>query len=395
MKLTSELDSQWQKAHAEIKAVNTRIREAIPHRQMDFGQIARIQPRVGYAGGRSIERVITTLRSNGCTWALSDESGGGCCMCGHMAGCSRGKTIEPDLLIQQFTSVFKKLDFFKYPMLCLYNSGSFLHPDEVPREVRTAILRMVAEEDDIESLIIECRPEYITEEDLDEIQSIMGSKPVEIGIGLESLRPEIRHGILNKGMENKHYEELGTLLKRYENIFMLAYVLVKPPFTSEGFAIKDAIETTEYAFNIGANIVSLEPVSIQDFTPVDLLARAKEYRVPWIWSVIEIVKETFRPNNDQLIRMGGFEFYPRPKEFVRNCDRCNKVFCDAIDRYNSTNSLEVFSQIDCSCRKDWEAECENDRHPEPDEIINKLKGLDYDTLISQMVSDAENTWRMK
>jgi radical SAM enzyme (TIGR01210 family) len=360
---------------------------------MDFSEIARIQPRVGFANGRSIERVVTTLRSNGCTWALSDESGGGCTMCGHMAGCSRGKTIDADLLLKQFTAVFKRLDFFKYPMLCLYNSGSFLKADEVPKKVRKAILQMIAEEDDIEHLIIECRPEYVTADDLDEIRDIMGRKRVEIGIGLESCRPEIRHGILNKGMTNQPYEDFGRLVAQYENIFMLAYVLVKPPFVSEGFAIRDAIETTDYAFDIGADVVSLEPVSIQEFTPVDLLARAHRYRVPWIWSAMEIVKTCYRANSDNLIRLGGFEFYPRPKEFVHNCTRCNKVFCDAMDRYNSTNNIEVLNQVDCSCRCDWEEERGSDAPPEPGEIVRILDSLDIDALISEMVKDATNAGR--
>lgn len=390
-----ELTSEWNEAHMAIKDVNKKIRMAIPPRKMDFGEIARIQPRVGFMEGRSIERVVITLRSNGCTWALSEESGGGCVMCGHMAGCSRGETLSTDLLIQQFDGVFKKLDFFKYPLICLYNSGSFLNPDEVPREARNTILKMVAEEDDIERLIIECRPEYIKREDLDEVQSIMKNKPVEIGVGLETINSEIRQGILNKGMVNKQYEDFARLVSSYEKIHLLAYVLVKPPFLTEGFAIEDAIETVNYAFRIGVDVVSLEPVSIQEFTPVDLLARAGEYRVPWIWSVMEIVEKTHSSDNQNLIRMGGFEFYPRPKEFVHNCSKCNKIFNDAIDRYNSINSLEVFNRLTCTCRREWESERAKCTPPNPKEIIDTLDRLDIDNLIDEMVKDAKNKWRIE
>jgi radical SAM enzyme (TIGR01210 family) len=342
--------------------------------------------RPGFLDRRKIERVIFFLRSNGCRWARDPDGAGGCAMCGHIAGASRGTTLPAAALASQFRTVFDRIDFLRFPMLCLYNAGSFLNPEELPPDARRDILHCVAGNDDIEHLIIESRPEFFQPEVLGELSSILCGKTVEIGVGLETHDPILRNAILNKGVQNPDLERLKPILQAYDNLRLLCYVLVKPPFLSEGYALQDAIDSVNYAFGIGADVVSLEPVSIQAFTLIDFLARAGHYRTPWIWTVIDIIRNVASP--DRLVRIGGFEFFPVPKDFVHNCARCNTVFVKAIDRFNSVNSLDVFTGLDCVCRKnEWVSTTAQCIPPDPQQVLNVVRDTDAREVIRTMIQE--------
>ena len=381
----AKLESQWAEVELAVRSLNRQLKHALPPTSLRFDSLARIQPRPGFLKGRKIERVIFFLKSNGCEWARDPEGAGGCSMCGHIAGTSRGD-IPPTELVTQFAHAFTNHDFLRFPMLCVYNSGSFLNPREVPDESRREILSMIAKNDDIEHVIIESRPEYFNADVLRELSEMLKGKTIEIGVGLETHDETIRRAVLNKGVENQALEALKGKVRPFDNIRLLFYVLVKPPFLREGYALRNAVESVEYAFGIGADVVSLEPVSIQDFTIVDLLARAGLYRTPWIWTVIEVVKRTFR--HDRLVRMGGFEFYPVPKEFVHNCARCNTTLVKAIDRFNSINTLDVFAGIDCTCKTEsWAKETECSDYPSPSEILAQANSVNLRAIIEQMKAD--------
>ena len=94
---------------------------------IDFSQIGRSSIKEGYLNGEPIQRVIFYLRGCGCKWALSKD--GGCLMCGHYTGTSMGRKISPHHFIVQFKTEFLKYDFRQYPMICIYNAGSFLNEE--------------------------------------------------------------------------------------------------------------------------------------------------------------------------------------------------------------------------------------------------------------------------
>ena len=88
------------------------------------------------------------LMSSGCEWAL--KSGNGCTICGHLAKQTRiDEIISSDDYIMQFKSEFSKYNFKDYPILNLYNNGSFINDNEIPAEARREILKTINENDDI------------------------------------------------------------------------------------------------------------------------------------------------------------------------------------------------------------------------------------------------------
>lgn len=346
--------TDYEEIRRRLFNMNHEIRNIIPiSPQIDFETAGYIQVKEGYLNGRSIDRLIVILRGSGCEWAGKEN--GGCIMCGHYAGSSRGVAIPHASLKKQFDKSIKTLDTGKYPMLCLYNGGSFLNENEIPADVRNYMFKRIQSLGYIERLIIESRPEYITDDIFAELEESMPGVEVEIGVGLESSNDHIRNLILNKGVGIDEYKELGKKFRSRRTRF-LAYVLVKPPFLTESEAITDAILTINFASRIGVEAIYLEPICIQDFTLLSRLREAGLYRPPWIWSIFEIIKQTIHLGIE--IRIGGFDFYPIPREFTSNCQNCDAEMIQTIKAFNKLQDPDLIRHVNCpgNCNLEWEKE---------------------------------------
>ncbi|GMQ55842.1 radical SAM protein [Vallitalea sediminicola] len=335
-----------------IYITNKNIRDGIEVRigDIDFSKAGDCVAREGSIEGEAIKRAIITLRGNGCEWAR--EQNGGCTMCGHLSGSSRGTKISEEKIKKQFDDSMESFDFSRHPMLCLYNGGSFLNENEISKELRQYMFKRISEVTDIKTLIIESRPIHVTDEVLDEIERLLPNIVVEVGIGLESSNDIVRNVILNKGTELEEYEKVSAKFK-HRKIKLLMYVLIKAPFLTEREAIDDAIATIEFAHKIGVDNISLEPVSIQEETFIDYLSKLGHYRAPWIWTVFEIIKKTYHLG--LLMRIGGFQFFPIPKQYTSNCPDCDEEMILKIKEFNETNDIKVIEGLKCKsgCDKKW------------------------------------------
>lgn len=135
----------------------------------------------------------------------------------------------------------------------------------------------------------------------------------------------------------------------------LAYVLIKPPFLTEHEAIQEAIETVKYAFEVGFDAVSIEPVSIHDYSLVDALYLKGLFTPPWLWSVLAVAQATV---NFGELRIGGMEYYPRPEIVAHNRhdgSDCTQLGWKAISAYNATHD-PIFCSIAtvrCNGGRNW------------------------------------------
>lgn len=153
---------------------------------------------------------------------------------------------------------------------------------------------------------------------------------------------------VNKGFKPDDFHKASEIIKK-NNLYLLVYVLQKPPFVSEKLAIKDSVNSIKWAFENGADIISLEPVSVQKNTLIHLLHKMGLYRPSWIWSVMEVVKNV---GDLGLVRVGGFEFFPTADIFTHNCPICDEECIDAIENYNSTNKLDkILEALDHPCTR--------------------------------------------
>lgn len=381
---------EYQKAKQLLLTLNQNIKNlvSLDWAKTHFNKAGHIGTGVGFIDGKPVERVIIILRGCGCGW--SQQAQGGCIMCGHYSASSKGRYIPSESLEKQFDGAMAEFDFRKYPMLCLYNGGSFLNESEIAAESRRYMLKKIASIPHIRRLIIESRPEYISSETLDEIERLLPHTTVEIGVGVETARDDIRELILNKGVTTRDLVEVGKKF-RGRKTQLLAYVLLNPPFLNETEAIEDAISTIEFSLEIGAALVSIEAVSIQHLTVVSFLYEAGYYSPPWIWSIFEIVKRT--AHLGITTRIGGFEFFPIPKEFTSNCSTCNEEMINRINEFNRTNDLKVIENLKCSSRCDikWQKELKKtDRRSLPERVIESLESIEISKILKSLQERKSN-----
>jgi hypothetical protein len=270
-------------------------------------------------------------------------------MCGHLAKQTRtDKPISVDDYLKQFEREFEKIDFKKYPILNLYNNGSFINDDEIPAGARKGILKKINECPDIKMLVLETRPEFVTEEKVTQIKTLIPDKHVELGVGLEMKNDFYRGICINKGFSLQRFNVAANIITKHLNL--RTYVLLKPLFLTEKEGIEHAIETIEYSFAMGATTVSLEACTIQDYTFMKYLYEQGLYSLPWLWSIIEVVKNIKTPG--KLI-VGLFKFFPSPSKVPNNCYRCNEKVMGAIVQYNRTLDTKAFNGVTCKCKKEW------------------------------------------
>ena len=314
----------------------------------DVRRPAHIEIREEFFRGESAKRAVIFLLSNGCEWAL--KSAYGCTMCGHIAKQARSEQpISGDDFTVQFQTAFSTLNFEEIPILNIFNNGSFLNENELPRDARRNILRLINGQKDIKRLLIESRPEFITESIVRDTKFLIPDTELEIAIGLETADDFRRIISVNKGFSLGQFTQAADIILR-NDVKLRSYLLLKPPFYSEREAIDDAVDSIRTAFSIGVNTVSLEAMTVQKYTLIEYLHNNNLYEMPWLWSIIEVIKRTSHLGK---VYVGLFKFFPSPDSVPNNCGLCNHETMDAIVEYNRTMKPEVFDRIQCRCIGEW------------------------------------------
>ena len=299
--------------------------------------------------GDVVKRWVLLLPGNGCTWA---KEYGGCYMCGFkhkIDQINKNHSVSHSYLMK-ICQLGKLLVFASKPQnLTIYNAGSFLNEKEIPEKTQIAIFQMASKQAHIREVFIESRPEFITREKISKLLSVLDGKSLMVGIGLECQSDEIRAKCIHKGFRRADFESAVDVLTRC-GAKALTYVFLKPIYLEEKEAIEEAVKTTKYAFQSGSAEVALEAAFVQEGTKMAELYHRGQYRPPWLWSVIEVVKQTY---NLGPITVGEFNDEPRPIEIPHNCQKCSSFIMDVIQQYRRTNDIRLFEDLNCECKRDW------------------------------------------
>lgn len=308
-----------------------------------------------YSGpGRTIFIVLPTP---GCSWALSGS--GGCTMCSYVADSPLEKVSSEemmDIFHENLERQIKRREIEGPTAVKLFVSGSFLNPEEVPAPARQEILKTLAEYSEIEEIVVESRPEYVTEEVLRECCETVPGKIFEVAVGLETSDEPRRMDIINKGFSNKEFENAVKIindLKQEYPVRSKVYLLVKPILTSEKEAIDDAVQSAEYAQDVGVDRISFCPSTIHKGTLMENLWRKGSYQPPRIWSVMEIIRKV-RSSLKIPVIMDTAGFGTRRGPF--NCKKCNYALKDMIIESNINQTIP--EDFECECKDKWLAEVE-------------------------------------
>ena len=289
------------------------------------------------------------LRSKGCAWWWKS----GCTFCGYFNDV-RDDVSAKDMFSQWEYAKKSTNNFEGCQMVKVYTSGTFFEDRENPPEWQEAVLKQTA--DMGLHLVVEAQAQMCTPE---KIEWVAARHPgCTVAIGLEAYDDSVLRFHVNKGFTTKQWHRAIEML-RENDLRVKTYLLFKPPFMSEGDAL---IHTTSWLIDVAplSDEVSVNPMNIQKNTVVDRLFRNKEYRTPWLWSLVEMIKRAHEHLVDSSCRIIVHPTAGGKIRGAHNCGSCDSEVVAAIERYSVSGDTHEFHQLECSCEAHWRAELEND-----------------------------------
>ncbi len=289
--------------------------------------------------GKPISALTIIFRTTGCRW-------NNCTMCGYVYDSAR-KPPSNDELMKQFKNAMSQCRDEEF-IVKIFTSGSFLDDSEIPPLTRNKMLLRLGADVRVKKVIAETRPEYVTKEKVSESLAALG-KPFEIAMGLETSNDMIRKDCINKGFTFSDFVK-ASRVALMEGATVKAYLLLKPLFLSEGAAVNDIInsinDTAPFAGTISVNLCN-----VQKGTLVDRMFERGDYRPPWLWSAVEVLKKGKGSYPDITIMSDPVA--AGSARGPHNCGKCDKDVAEAIRIFSLKQDTGIFDALDCECRELW------------------------------------------
>ncbi len=291
------------------------------------------------------------LPTRACKFAEAKH--GGCSMCGYP---NENPPDPPQELLETLPSklmeIFDKKKASGPMVVKFFTSGSFLDRLEIPVPVREEILSRFSQIEQVKEIIVESRAEYVIRRNLESITNVANREKLTIAIGLETADDDINKRSINKGMTWKQFSRAVNLSLQY-GVRVKAYVLLKPLFVSEAFAIRDALRTARKAAEIGVESISINSSNIQKGTLMEKLFFLQSYRPPWLWSSLFVTKHVKQEFPELRVICdpvaAGHERGPH------NCGRCDEAFKKALSEFSYTQDLGYLEDLSCHCLEQYKA----------------------------------------
>ena len=301
--------------------------------------------------GREINTLTIIFKTSGCWWGRL----GGCTMCGFVYDSAQTPPSEADFEAQLDRALTKAAGFDEF-MVKIFTSGSFLDEREIQPDVRKSILHRLGNDERIPKVLVETRPEFVKDDVMCDCMDVLGGTKFEIAIGLETSSDLIRKDSINKGFEYLDFVDAAETVKRY-GASTKVYLLLKPPFLSEGEALDDMVRSVEVAAHY-SDTISINLCNVQRGTFVESLWQKGQYRPPWLWSIVEVLKRTKKGHPDTVIMSDPVG--AGSKRGPHNCSKCSHEVADAIRKFSITQEVGVFDSLSCDCIELWEKVIELD-----------------------------------
>ena len=173
---------------------------------------------------------------------------------------------------------------------------------------------------------------------------------LKIAIGLETTNDEIRNKCLNKDFTLSDY--LEAINKCRGVCKTITYLLIKPPFLSEGRAIQDIQESIVFLSNKNISNINVTAIAVQPNTLLEFLYNHNLYRPPWLWSIIEINSILKSSKYKSRVMITPINYDPVPLAYAKNCSICSSNLTNELMMCGSISWDEVHTK--CNCQKKWE-----------------------------------------
>jgi radical SAM enzyme (TIGR01210 family) len=318
-----------------------RARKRVPRRsgRETNGRRTRGNERFAWTGwdllnGDVVPSLTVLLTTKGCSWARRE----GCTMCGYII--DSNPDAQASDIQKQFHEVLAHYGK-AFKVVKIFTSGSFLDQDEVPIDVRDAILSDLR---GTPKVIVESRPEFVTSTICDDLSRI--NEHVEVAIGLETSNDCIRNNYVNKGFSFNDFVSASEAA--HANGFTVkAYLLLKPPFLTEREALEDSLQSVRDAAPY-ADTISLNLCNVQKGTLVEALWKKGLYRPPWLWSAVEVLKRTQETATVICDPVGGGS-----RRGPHNCGKCDREVVAEIKEFSLYRNSASFT-ASCTDQMLWE-----------------------------------------
>jgi hypothetical protein len=287
--------------------------------------------------GRRARCLTIILGTPGCDWW---KRTGGCSMCGYNEKAS-DRSITGDDIIAQFDKAWKSYD--GQSIVKVYTSGSFIDQNEVPMAARNEILKTVGNAGS--KMLFESRPEFVSAESIGSCKDIC--KNLEVALGLESANDRILESSIRKGFKFADYERSAKAILA-AGATVRTYLLLKPPYLTEGEAVMDALGSISKVAPY-SRVITVNPINVQRRTQIERLWKSWAYRPPWLWSVVDVLDKAEKGDSLLLSSLVGAGSERGP----HNCGKCDSDVMLSIDGFNLTQDKKKLQKSDCDCRERW------------------------------------------
>ncbi len=292
-------------------------------------------------GTDRVRAFVLILRTRGCYWADLK----GCSMCGY-AKDTLGRSATPEELGAQLTAALRA--YREEPYVKIYTSGSFLDDREVDEVSRRRIVGAFAGR--ARRLLFETLPEFVWGEQLAPLREAFPGE-LEVALGLESTQPDVLLRFVNKNAPPDDYFRAAARIRSL-GIRAKGYLLLKPPYLTELEARHDVAQSIRVAAP-HFDSLSVNPVHIQNGTVVEWLFRRGRYRPPWLWSLVEALREGAACRGPT--RLVSFPTAGGRPRGPHNCGRCDSTVLDAIHEASLRQEFGRLDGLSCACRETWSA----------------------------------------
>lgn len=329
-----------------LNIIGAELRKSRPEVSREYTFFNRTEPSKGK------NYVEVWFRTRGCR----HDYQGGCTMCNYGVG----DIVHPRAMVSYVYDALKAIDVPVYELL-ISPSGNMLDSWEVPDEARSQIYKLVSNFP-CDTFLIETRAETIDAKRVEQLVSQVPEKTLGIEIGLESAVPWILKYCVNKDMSLEEYSSAIKILAEH-NVRSYANVSLGTAFLSEAEAIKDAVFTTNWAFEQGTDVCVVFPLHVKPYTLLHWLWENNMYTPISLWSLVEVLK-LLGPDLCSKTEISWYKSYFGEEHSNEKwisaspttCPECIDQVMPLLDQYRDMQSYETVLELDsysCECHDRW------------------------------------------
>ncbi len=212
--------------------------------------------------------------------------GKACYMCSYPTSAPKTKWSQDDI-VKYVKKALKTVEGENEIAVRMFTSGSFLDDSELKPETRRRIFRILARIETVKEIVIESRSELVRPRAVEELAEIADGVHFEVALGLETANDDIADVSINKGNTFSDFIRASEIIHE-AGAFVKSYLLLKPAFLSERDAIEDLKRSIVKAAPY-TDTFSINPTNVQRGTLYERLWEKREYRPPWLWSVVDVL----------------------------------------------------------------------------------------------------------